>query len=157
VPVGGPVGGNSPPMSHQTSTHHAAAAGLLGPGGRSVSSKPSPEGYRGTAMGDGRAGYAKPEPYGAAYAQPSSTSPTNRSSTLASTTPYSPANNTVSSMGADTLPSHASPTDAAELGNEGNTGRWHSGNATEMDAQGVGHQSGALPQNVYEMPAQNYR
>lgn len=161
VPVGGPVG-STPPMSHQSSTHHAAAAGLLAPGGRGAASKPSPEGYRGTAMGDGRAGYAKPAPYGAAYTQPSSTSPTNRSSTLNSSTPFSPGGQTVSSMGNDSLPSHPGPNDhqAAELGNDGNAAatRWHpAGNAAEMDAAGVGHQSGALPQDVYEMPAQNYR
>ncbi|KAH8174984.1 hypothetical protein LIA77_06403 [Sarocladium implicatum] len=170
VPVGGPGRGSTPPMSHQASTHHAAAAGLLAPHGRPQPTKPSPEGYRGTAMGDGRAGYAKPAPYGAAYAQPTSTSPTNRSSTLNSTSPFSPstAGGTVSSMGADSLPAHPAPGDhqaggmggAAELGNDTNTAgsRWHpSGNATEMDAQGVGHQSSALPQDVYEMPAQNYR
>lgn len=164
VPVGGPVGG-SPPMSHQTSTHHAAAAGLLSPHGRAPPTKPSPEGYRGTAMGDGRAGYAKPAPYGAAYApQPSSTaSPTNRSSTMNSTSPFTPGGQTVSSMGADSLPAHPVPGDqpaAAELGNEGHAAgsRWHpAGGATEMDAAGVGHQSSAMPQNVYEMPAQNYR
>lgn len=161
VPVGGPVG-STPPMSHQSSTHHAAAAGLLAPGGRGAASKPSPEGYRGTAMGDGRAGYAKPAPYGAAYTQPSSTSPTNRSSTLNSSTPFSPGGQTVSSIGNDSLPSHPGPNDhqAAELGNDNNAAasRWQpSGNAAEMDAAGVGHQSGALPQNVYEMPAQNYR
>lgn len=160
VPVGGPVGG-TPPMSHQGSTHHAAAAGLLAPGGRGAPTKPSPEGYRGTAMGDGRAGYAKPSPYGAAYTQPTSTSPTNRSSTLNSSSPFSPTGQTVSSMGADSLPSHPGPDDhagAAELG-DGNAaaGRWQNPGAAEMDSTGFGHQSSAAPQNVYEMPAQNYR
>jgi hypothetical protein len=113
-------------------------------------------------MGDGRAGYAKPAPYGAAYAQPSSTSPTNRSSTLNSTSPFSPTGQTVSSIGNDSLPAHPGPDDhhgAAELGNDGNAAaaRWQNAGAAEMDSTGFGHQSTAPPQNVYEMPAQNYK
>ena len=86
VPVGGPVGSTPSPMSHTTSP----GAGFVGSGRSSrtpVQTKFSPEGYRGTAMGDGRAGYAKPEPYGAAYAQ----APTSRGGT------------------ADALPEHAHP------------------------------------------------
>jgi len=150
---------NDPPMSHQDSTRHAAAAGLLSPHGRAPPTQKSPEGYRGTAMGDGRAGYAKPSTYGSAYAPPSSTSPTNRSSTLHSQTPFTP-----SSAGADSLPSHPAPSDAnaAEMGQVGGGGygAYQPGaghGATEMDAAGVGHTSNAAPQNVYEMPSQNYR
>lgn len=157
VPVGAPVS-SSTPMSHEAATHHAAAAGLLSPHGRAAPAKTSPEGYRGTAMGDGRAGYAKPEPYGAAYTQPSSTSPTNRSSTLNSSNAFSPHTQTMSSMGgADSLPSHPAPNDTTEMGYGAGAGRWQQPGATEMDAAGVGHTSSATPQNVYEMPSGNYR
>ncbi|GAO14937.1 uncharacterized protein UV8b_05105 [Ustilaginoidea virens] len=126
------------------------------------------EGYRGTAMGDGRAGYAKPDPYGAAY-------PPTRNATT---------NSRISALSAgDPLPRHPTPDavtalsttgrpDTAELGSEGAgakwhnseaaemasdnpaAAKWHSDNAHEIDSQPVmSHQSGP----VYEMAVESYR
>ncbi|KAL6852934.1 hypothetical protein ACO1O0_007482 [Amphichorda felina] len=162
VPVGAAAAGagrRTPPMSHTPSS-----AGGLAPGPKTNA---APEGYRGTAMGDGRAGYAKPEPYGAAYTRASAynkspspgtaysrPSPTERSSTLRS---------------GDQLPQHSTPTEmegagfedrhpsphAAELGSDGaGAARWHNSNAAEIDGhQAVNQQNGP----VYEMPAGDYR
>ncbi|EHK44187.1 hypothetical protein TRIATDRAFT_257827 [Trichoderma atroviride IMI 206040] len=123
------------------SSHTASAAAFLAPGRTPVK---APEGYRGTALGDGRAGYAKPEPYGSAYNTPS---------------PTTTAANTVSPVSfpsaqlapAQLAPAHA---DAAELGNDNlNANKWHDSNAAEIDGNAVmGHQSGP----VYEMPTQTY-
>lgn len=176
VPVGGAAAAaGSParrttPMSHQPSNSGAYAAVGRSP----VKSSAAPEGYRGTAMGDGRAGYAKPDPYGAAYTRQSAISPTsphtsshptNRTSTLGSTL-----------AGGDQLPEHSTPSDvdhahsfgaydnrhpspqpqAAELGSEGTGARWQTPGAAEMDSSPA-PRSTSPPQNVYEMPAQNYR
>lgn len=133
-----------------------------------------PEGYRGTAMGDGRAGYAKPDPYGAAYA------PTR------STTNSSPPTRTGTLSPGDQLPRHPTPDhntaasvsplsgrpQTAELGNDGagarwhaseaaematdnpSAAKWHSDNAHEIDSQPVmNHQSGP----VYEMPSEHFK
>lgn len=64
VPVGLGASASSPRSNLASSAGGSAA--FAAPG-RSPTNNLSPEGYRGTAMGDGRAGYAKPEPYGAAY------------------------------------------------------------------------------------------
>ena len=162
VPVGaaaaGGVGRRTPPMSHAPSS----AGGLSVPGKANVA-----EGYRGTAMGDGRAGYAKPEPYGAAYTRASAynkspspgtaysrPTPTDRSSTLRSGD-HLPEHTTPTEMeGAGFEDRHPSPM-TAELGNDGaGAARWHNSNAAEVDGlQAVNQQQGP----VYEMPAQNYR
>lgn len=168
VPVGGPVGGNTPPMSQ----HSQTAAAFLAPHRTPPKKAVSPEGYRGTAMGDGRAGYAKPEPYGAAYAQN-----TNRSSTLVSNNSTNPG----AGAGGDNLPEHPMPAEmgdtaaarsaqlspqAAELGPGGGGAKWHVTNAAEMDSQPATSpvspatattRSPPPADHVYEMPAQNYR
>jgi hypothetical protein len=144
VPVGGAGGGggsglnggssgSQPPMS----SHTPSAAAFLAPGRAPVAR----EGYRGTALGDGRAGYAKPEPYGSAYTSPSPTT------TMAQT--VSPASFERANL---VTPHHA---DAAELPNDNpNAAKWHDPNAAEIDGHAVmSHQSGP----VYEMPTQNYR
>lgn len=143
VPVGGPVSGSNAPMSQ----HSTSAAGYLSP--TRASSKPSTtaEGYRGTAMGDGRAGYAKPQTFGSAYAP---VSPETQYSRPA----YSPGHTPD-----DSLPEHPSPMDhSVELGNDGTAARWHQSNAAEMDSTPARpHTTSPPPQNVYEMPSQPYR
>lgn len=148
VPVGGSgPGATSPPMSR----HSAAAAGFLAPGRNP--SKPA-EGYRGTAMGDGRAGFAKPDAYGSSY------SPSPVTTMSQSAHPTSPS---LMSPGPAVSPgpveigagAHAEATPAAELGTDnGNASKWHNPNASEIDSQPVmSHQSGP----VFEMSTQNYR
>jgi hypothetical protein len=90
-------------------------------------------------LGDGRAGFAKPETYGSAYNTPSPA--TTNANTV------SP----VSFPSARLAPAHV---DAAELGNDNlNANKWHDSNAAEIDGNAVmGHQSGP----VYEMPTQTY-
>ncbi|KAH7322748.1 hypothetical protein B0I35DRAFT_407191 [Stachybotrys elegans] len=156
VPVGGPGRGHGPSGSTSMAgmSEHATAAAFLAPG-RSGTTKPnySAEGYRGTAMGDGRAGYAKPAPYGAAYASAGShpsTSPT---------TAYSYQTTRTGSMMADQLPQHPSPSPpppgSAELGHDGGvSAQWSDPNATEIDGRNVTHQHTGP---VYEMPSQHYR
>jgi hypothetical protein len=139
VPIGGGGaggGGRQPPMS----AHTATAAAFLAPGRTPVKS-PAPEGYRGTALGDGRTGFAKPEPYGSAY----NTTP-SPATTMANT--VSPA-----SFAAAPLVPGVHP-EAAELGNDNvNATKWHDANASEIDGNAVlNHQSGP----VYEMPTQTY-
>ncbi|KAL3951958.1 hypothetical protein ACCO45_013675 [Purpureocillium lilacinum] len=151
VPVGPSHGGSSrTPMSESTAVGSGVgAAGYLAPGRNSVKHNTSPEGYRGTAMGDGRAGYAKPQPYGAAYAQtsPNATMTSRNSQHLG-----------------DALPRHPTPGDSvspvspntAELGSDTNAAaaRWNNPAASEIDSHQVTHpQSGP----VYEMPGQPYR
>lgn len=137
------------PTTHTSSSAGAAKSSL------------APEGYRGTAMGDGRTGYAQPETYGAAYTRPSAynksvspgtaySRPTDRSSTLKS---------------GDVLPEHSTPVEmesesrqpspmTAELGSEGTAGKWQNPDAAEIDGQpALNQQSGP----VYEMPAQGYK
>ncbi|KID91780.1 hypothetical protein MGU_01750 [Metarhizium guizhouense ARSEF 977] len=166
VPVGA---GGSRPMSEGL----ASTPGSV-PRRSPVLPNVQPEGYRGTAKGDGRAGYAKPEPYGAAYAPTRST--TNSS--------YPPRSGTLSP--GDQLPRHPTPDtttvasvsplsarpQTAELGNDGAGARWHtseaaemasdnpaaakwhSDNAHEIDSHAVmSHQSGP----VYEMPTEHFK
>ncbi|CAI6093452.1 hypothetical protein V2G26_017531 [Clonostachys chloroleuca] len=58
-------------ISHQPSMSQSTAGGVYPTPARSPTfPNVAAEGYRGTAMGDGRSGYAKPEPYGAGYAKP---------------------------------------------------------------------------------------
>ncbi|POR35897.1 Uncharacterized protein TPAR_03895 [Tolypocladium paradoxum] len=143
VPVGGPASGGPGSRGSRPMSESAPAAGFLAAGRVPVKQSVSPEGYRGTAMGDGRAGYAKPAPFGSAYTQ-------------------NPRNNVV---GGDQLPRHPTPGDSsvaspttpstAELGIDGATAaRWHNSNAAEIDSQPVmSHHSGP----VYEMPTQEHR
>ncbi|KJZ76800.1 hypothetical protein HIM_03677 [Hirsutella minnesotensis 3608] len=153
VPVGGPSGStghDARPMSETTSAGGYLAAT---PSHSLKKHGASPEGYRGTAMGDGRAGYAQPASYGAAYATPSrSTTMTNQHR-----------NSLV--PGGDQLPRHPTPAGSsmispaaegtAELGHDNPaTTVWHNHGAAEIDGQAVmSHQSGP----VYEMPTQSYR
>lgn len=179
VPVGAAAVGStsSRPMAHQPST-----SASYGPNRSPVLPNVAPEGYRGTAMGDGRSGYAKPEPYGAAYMRPSAQHPPPNSVSPVSppTTGYSYPTNRTSTLagsgnGADHLPEHQTPAEynafgggrapstspgphAAELGNEGHTARWQNPGATEVDTTPAGfHQSQQPPPNVYEMPGQDPR
>lgn len=172
VPVGAAAGGagagagaaavaagrrGTPPMSQTPSS----------PGASNL----TPEGYRGTAMGDGRAGYAKPDPYGAAYnrAPPHSKSPVSMSSGYGT-----PATQAGALAAGDHLPQHTSPSDmdrssphgvsaqgvspapagVSELPHDGGAARWQNPEAAEIDGQpAMSHQSGP----VYEMPTESYR
>lgn len=151
------AGRRTPPMSH---SHSTSTGGGLAPS--PAATKPyAAEGYRGTAMGDGRAGYAKPEPYGAAYTRASGIS----RSPVSGMTGYSrptDGSNTMTSGGNDALPEHSTPAEmesvsspqTAELGTGGTAARWENSNAAEIDGQpALNTQSGP----VYEMPAQPYR
>lgn len=138
VPVGG-----SGPVSQPT-----PVGGYVAPS----RSQHKPEGYRGMAMGDGRAGYANNlTPYGSAY------------------TPYTPSRSTTltqhhGTAGDNHLPRHptpggssmASPVSpiAAELGHDSAAAAaWNNAGASEIDGQAVtGHDGGP----VFEMPAQGY-
>jgi hypothetical protein len=139
VPVGGPVGSSG--HSGPSTAHHNAAAAFLAPGRTQTKASHSPEGYRGTALGDGRSGFAKPSPYGSAYAPASSTSPTTAYS---QPTDYDYSGHTergstmVSSNSPDGLPEHPSPQSAA----------------AEIDSRPAVAQHGGP---VYEMPGQPYR
>jgi hypothetical protein len=149
VPVSGPFSGGQTPA---TTAHHSAAAAFLAPGRMASKQSQSNEGYRGTAMGDGRAGFAKPAPYGSAYAGAGTQSPatayshphTDRSSTLVSRSP-------------DDLPEHPSPLSAsAEMARgDGYGSRYHdAGGVAEIDSRPAPqHQDGP----VYEMPGHSYR
>lgn len=174
VPVGAAAAGASRPMTHQPST---SASYTRSPTLPNV----APEGYRGTAMGDGRAGYAKPEPYGSAYTRQSAQAPPSSVSPVSPHTGYSrptDRNSTLmgSSQGGDYLPEHHTPGDmnnaaymgraastspgpqTAELGHDGHGARWQSPGATEMDNTPAGyHQNGQVPSNVYEMPGPDHR
>ncbi|KAG9251167.1 uncharacterized protein F5Z01DRAFT_639568 [Emericellopsis atlantica] len=165
--AGAAAGPRTPDMSHTPSTNSRlapAAAAAAGP-------KPyqAPEGYRGTAMGDGRAGYAKPEPYGAAYTRASgiNKSPGPLSpSPVSPDTAYSRPTDRTSTLqsGPDVLPEHptAAEMDSAsyaqpqELGahNDAAASRWANPHATEIDSQPALNQSHGP---VYEMPSENYR
>lgn len=90
VPVGG--AGASRPVAENS---------YLAPARNPVKAQPSPEGYRGTAMGDGRAGYAKPDAYGPVYGSAASRTP---SAHTAATHPPTRG-------GADSLPEHTHPSD----------------------------------------------
>lgn len=166
VPVG-PSGGR--PMSH-------ASSGLRNPQIRTPVRPSAPEGYRGTAMGDGRAGYAKPESYGSSYNPSRSTTLTSppRNSGGADALPEHPTPESNNAMVAAAVPhlgspavSNVSPAPskpevvappqhfAHELGTDNQAAnKWHNETAAEIDSQPVmGHQSGP----VYEMSTDNYR
>jgi hypothetical protein len=151
VPVG-PGGGPSSPAAggiNPGMSEHNTAAAFLAPS-RTGGNKPpfSQEGYRGTAMGDGRSGYAKPVPYGAAYANVPGTNSTSPG------TAYSQPTNRSSTLIGDQLPPHPSPPHSAELGHDGGAARWAEPGAAEIDGRTVTHQHTGP---VYEMPSQNYR
>lgn len=168
VPVGAAAGGSrsSRPMSEGLSSSAPGAVPRRSP----VLPNVQPEGYRGTAMGDGRAGYAKPETYGAAYVPTRSTTTNTRSSTLspgdqlprhptpetitASVSPMSPGGNTAE-LGNDGAGAKWHQSEAAEMATDNPAAaKWHSDNAHEIDSQPVmTHQSGP----VYEMPTEPYR
>ncbi|KAJ6781713.1 hypothetical protein PWT90_05718 [Aphanocladium album] len=163
VPVGS---SGARPMSHASS-----GAAFRQPPVRTPV-KAAPEGYRGTAMGDGRAGYAKPDPYGSSYGPSRSTTTTvPRNSGGADVLPEHPVPGSetllaAGHMGSPTV-SNVSPAPskpgmtpppqnfAHELGTDNNAAnKWHNESAAEIDSQPVmGHQSGP----VYEMPTETYR
>ncbi|KAI1027400.1 hypothetical protein LB505_005988 [Fusarium chuoi] len=159
VPVGGRGGGGaaaagtSPHMSQTT-----AAASTLAPSRNTTKS----EGYRGTALGDGRAGFAKPQQFGRSYMPVSPE--TNYSRTAGSDQAYSattPENNYAHPVGGS--PNHNaaemySPANTAELASDSAATKWHQNDAAEIDGNQVSSARGtAPPENVYEMPAQPYR
>ncbi|EEU42482.1 uncharacterized protein NECHADRAFT_104347 [Fusarium vanettenii 77-13-4] len=161
VPVGGPVsGGTAPNMSQVTPT---TASSTLAPS-RNPTKGSTPEGYRGTALGDGRAGFAKPLPYGRAY-QPASPE-TNYSRTTAGDNVggVSPETNYSRVAGAEqgspnfgAVEMH-SPANTAELASDSAAARWHQNDAAEIDGNQVTSAHGSSPPaNVYEMPAQPYK
>lgn len=175
VPVGaGAAGGvdratshhSQPTMSQGPSNPLNGGGGYIPPKRNSLHQNAMMEGYRGTALGDGRAGYAKPEPFGSAYAVPH-----NKLSPSPGTTNSYPTNRS-STLGADTLPEHSTPAEAdsargpsppsatsphappsAELGPGGYSARWQNPDAQEMDTSPANHHTGP----VYEMAGQNYR
>ncbi|KAG5940412.1 hypothetical protein E4U59_002446 [Claviceps monticola] len=168
VPVG--VGSTPGPRSRPMSQGLSSTPGVA-PRRSPMLPNVQPEGYRGTAMGDGRAGYAKPETYGSSYG------PTRSATTNTANSAWSHG---------DQLPSHPTPEpnnsslvspvtarpDTAELGNDGAgakwvqteaaematdnpaAAKWHADDAHEIDGQAItSHQSGP----VYEMPTETYR
>ncbi|KAF7550390.1 hypothetical protein G7Z17_g5737 [Cylindrodendrum hubeiense] len=145
VPVGGTRLNSASPM---TQANHGVESGLAP---NRVPTKAS-EGYRGTAIGDGRTGYAKPNTFGAAY---NAVSPETTYSRTATTSPG----------GEDRLPEHPSavemhsPANTAELGTDNiGAAKWHQDNAAEIDGSQVTSPRGSEPaEHVYEMPAQPYR
>ncbi|KAG6012243.1 hypothetical protein E4U54_007647 [Claviceps lovelessii] len=174
VPVGGGGGGGAaarrgPHSSRPMSQGLSSTPGAV-PHRNPVLPNVQPEGYRGTAMGAGRAGYAKPETYGASYA-PTRSITTNTKTSALSQGDQLPRHPTPDRNSALVSPVTPQP-DAAELGNDGAGARWHQNEAAEMstdnpaaakwhadnaheiDSQPVtSHQSGP----VYEMSAETYR
>ncbi|KHO02092.1 uncharacterized protein MAM_01093 [Metarhizium album ARSEF 1941] len=166
VPVGA---GGSRPMSQRLTSAPGSA-----PHRSPILPNVQPEGYRGTAMGDGRAGYAKPEPYGAAYAPARSATnssypsrngnlspgdqlprhPTPDTTTAASVSPLSArAQNAELSNDGPGARWHTSEAAEMATGNAA-AGKWHSDSAHEIDSHPVmGHQSGP----VYEMPTEHFK
>jgi len=163
VPVGGRGGGGggaaaavgtNPHMS-QTSP---AATSTLAPSRNTTQS----EGYRGTALGDGRAGFAKPQQFGRSYMAVSPE--TNYSRTAGSDQAFSavtPENNYAHPAGHSPHNNAAemySPANTAELASDSAATKWHQNDAAEIDGNQVASARGtAPPENVYEMPAQPYR
>ncbi|KOS18222.1 hypothetical protein ESCO_002748 [Escovopsis weberi] len=141
-----PIGPSShPPVMGGTMSSNAAAASALLGTGRHPPGKPvSAEGYRGTAMGDGRAGFAKPDTYSAPY--PSVSPAPTSVSPVYGLPPKGPEAGVVA---------HSETLNTAELGTDGGAGnKWYDPNASEIDSRPImSHQSGP----VYEMPTQNYR
>ncbi|KAI8668871.1 hypothetical protein NCS57_00700200 [Fusarium keratoplasticum] len=150
VPVGGPVSGSgtAPNMSQVSPT---TASSTLAPS-RNPTKGSTPEGYRGTALGDGRAGFAKPQPYGRAY-MPASPE-TNYSRTTGGDNMGGVSPETNYSRAAEMH----SPANTAELASDSAAARWHQNDAAEIDGNQVTSAHGSSPPaNVYEMPAQPYR
>lgn len=182
VPVGGPGSrggtgnGSARPMSHNSSNAGAYLAAARPP-----VSKTSPEGYRGTAMGDGRAGYAKPNPYGSTYSRSTGTTgpPPSSGPDSLPEHPHPGGENVMTAVGGNTVspvsrnspgpgghvapvptpspqpPQHGQHPMPVELGADNTAAnKWHTDSAAEIDSQPVmSHQSGP----VYEMPTESYR
>lgn len=161
VPVGGPVsGGTAPNMSQVTPT---TASSTLAPS-RNPTKGSTPEGYRGTALGDGRAGFAKPQPYGRAYMPASPETNYSRTTGGDNMGGVSPETNYSRVAGGEQgSPNFAaaemhSPANTAELASDSAAARWHQNDAAEIDGNQVTSAHGSSPPaNVYEMPAQPYR
>jgi hypothetical protein len=162
VPVGGRAGGGGAAAAVGTSPHMSqtspAAASTLAPSRNTTMS----EGYRGTALGDGRAGFAKPQQYGRNYAAVSPE--TNYSRTAGSDQAFSavtPENNYANLAGHSPHNNAAemySPANTAELASDSAATKWHQNDAAEIDGNQVSSARGtAPPEHVYEMPAQPYR
>ncbi|KAG5930061.1 hypothetical protein E4U42_003222 [Claviceps africana] len=167
VPVG--FGGAARPMSQGLSS----TPGII-PRREPALPNVQPEGYRGTAMGDGRAGYAKPETYGASHGashaptrsatastQPGTLSPRDALSPHPTSDPNSAlvspvtARPRASELGNDGTGARWHQTEAAEMATDNPAaGKWHTDGAHEIDGQPMtSHQSGP----VYEMPTETYR
>lgn len=162
VPVGGPVrgSGTTPNMSQVSPV---TAASTLAPS-RNPTKGSTPEGYRGTALGDGRAGFAKPQPYGRAYMPASPETNYSRTTGGDNMGGVSPETNYARAAGAEQgSPNFAaaemhSPANTAELASDSAAARWHQNDAAEIDGNQVTSAHGSSPPaNVYEMPAQPYR
>lgn len=162
VPVGGPVSGSgtAPNMSQVSPV---TAASTLAPS-RNPTKGSTPEGYRGTALGDGRAGFAKPQPYGRAYMPASPETNYSRTTGGDNMGGVSPETNYSRVAGAENgSPNFAaaemhSPANTAELASDSAAARWHQNDAAEIDGNQVTSAHGSSPPaNVYEMPAQPYR
>ncbi|KAF5017179.1 hypothetical protein F66182_10921 [Fusarium sp. NRRL 66182] len=136
VPVGG-GGGAAGTSPHMAQVSPVTAASNLTPARNTTTS--SNEGYRGTALGDGRAGFAKPQQFGRSYMNVSPETNYSRPS--------------------DQALSAVSPaTGYTELASDSAATKWHQTNAAEIDGNQVSSARGtAPPENVYEMPAQTYR
>ncbi|KAF4471254.1 hypothetical protein FALBO_1840 [Fusarium albosuccineum] len=153
VPVGGPVNNNNPTTPNMSQVSPVTASSTLAPS-RNPTKGSTPEGYRGTALGDGRAGFAKPLPYGRAYMPTSpetqAVSPETQYSRTAVGTDHGSPNHATAKM--------YSPTNTAELASDSAAAKWHQNDAAEIDGNQVSSARGtAPPDNVYEMPAQPYR
>ncbi|PHH77824.1 hypothetical protein CDD80_152 [Ophiocordyceps camponoti-rufipedis] len=140
VPVGGSAGRR--PMAQTTtsttSPRRYQPAGIVYEQPKANS---SPEGYRGTAIGDGRAGFAHPAPYGAAYSVPT-----------AARRPSKSASTTTTTGGADALPQHPTPGDSTT------TTTWPlADERVEMDGRPLATGGPMTSHPVYEMPSQSYR
>ncbi|RMJ14751.1 hypothetical protein CDV36_005562 [Fusarium kuroshium] len=162
VPVGGPVSGSgtAPNMSQVSPV---TAASTLAPS-RNPTKGSTPEGYRGTALGDGRAGFAKPQPYGRSYMPASPETNYSRTTGGDNMGGVSPETNYSRVAGAENgSPNSAaaemySPANTAELASDSAAARWHQNDAAEIDGNQVTSAHGSSPPaNVYEMPAQPYR
>ncbi|KAM0428635.1 hypothetical protein ACHAPT_006998 [Fusarium lateritium] len=162
VPVGGPVNGSgTAPNMAQVSP--VTATSTLAPS-RNPTKGSTPEGYRGTALGDGRAGFAKPQPYGRAYMPASPETNYSRTTGGDGMGGVSPETNYARVAGGDQgSPNFAaaemhSPANTAELASDSAAARWHQNDAAEIDGNQVSSARGSSPpEHVYEMPAQPYR
>ncbi|KAF4974488.1 hypothetical protein FZEAL_8615 [Fusarium zealandicum] len=149
VPVSGPMRGGAAPNMDQVSP--LTANSTLAPS-RNPTKGSNPEGYRGTALGDGRAGFAKPAPYGRSYM------PVSPETNYARTSPGG------YEHGSQGSPQHAAAemnnpaNNTAELASDSAATRWHQNDAAEIDGNQVSSARGsAPPANVFEMPDQPYR